>query len=64
MEKFIVWLQQVDEDEIRIRRMKNYIFYFTWFILWVMIIWAVFVISMFIVDVNWLVILELIKQAK
>lgn len=59
---FISWLSSVDEDYIRIQRMKNWVFYFTWFIIWVFSIWSVFIISSFILDVSWLTIISLTKE--
>lgn len=66
MEKIVLnlvdWLSSVDEDYIRIQRMKNWVFYFTWFIIWVFSIWSVFIISSFILDVSWLVIIQLVRD--
>lgn len=66
MEKIVLnvidWLSDVYEDNIRIQRMKNWVFYFTWFIIWVFSIWSVFIISSFILDVSWLVIISLVKD--
>lgn len=62
MYKIISWLNEVNDDEIRLRRMKNWVFYLNWFIIWSIVLWVFCEVVFFTTSVWWLVILSLVKD--